>query len=222
MQGPQRIRAAILLCGGLLGAVGGVTPAEPAGAPPAPAKAPQGVVAPAALAAPVIGKVEPTADGYALVGKGFGTDSKRVEVFEWKTQVPASAITFLANDRIVVRSRATGTVEHRVVVGGQASQVVTFEHRAAPPARADRAPAPVPSVTQSLTTAEISMVGRRGAGRPGGVPPVPSVTQTLTTGEVSMAGRRGAPRAGAPPTVPSVTQTLTTQEVSMTGRRGGP
>ncbi len=192
------------------------------GASAAPAKAPQGMVAPAAAAAPVIGKVEPTADGYALVGRGFGTESKRVEVFEGKTQLPASAITSVANDRIVVRSRATGKIEHRVVVGGLASQAVTFEHRAAPVASAARRPPSVPSVTQTLTTGEISMSGRRGAGRPGGVPPIPSVTQALTTGEVSMAGRRGAPRAGAPPPVPSVTQTLTTGEVSMTGRRGSP
>jgi len=35
-----------------------------------------------ALAAPALTRVERTGDGYALIGQGFGTDVRKVEVYE--------------------------------------------------------------------------------------------------------------------------------------------
>ncbi len=76
--------------------------------------------------APILSRVESTTDGYALVGSGFGTDRNQVQVFEDSTQVPAASVVSVANDRIVVRSRPTRTVEIKVVVGRLASGVVRF------------------------------------------------------------------------------------------------
>jgi hypothetical protein len=78
------------------------------------------------LAAPTLTKVEPTTDGYALVGSGFGADPGLVRVFEDKRAVPASAIVSVRNDRITVRSRPTGPVSVRVVVGGRSSAALAY------------------------------------------------------------------------------------------------
>ena len=104
-----------------------------------------GVVAGAAAAPPILTRVEPTADGYALVGMGFGTDRSKVQVFEGATPVAPAAIASLTNDRIAVRSKPVGKVAHKVVVGGQASRVVVYNHpvpRAALPSAPAKLAAP--------------------------------------------------------------------------------
>lgn len=111
----------------------------------------------APASAPVLSRVVSTDEGYALVGSGFGTNKDQVQVFEGATQVPARAVVSVANDRIVVRSKPAGTIEHKVVVGRQASQVVRFTHGSAA-ATGPRPLAPAPAAP-SLTRVERILEG---------------------------------------------------------------
>ncbi len=84
-------------------------------------------IAPAApVAAPVLTKIESSVEGYVLLGKGFGADSMKVQVLEGTTQVSQSALTSVSDDRIVVKSRPSGTVAIKVAIGGQASNSMSF------------------------------------------------------------------------------------------------
>jgi len=194
------------------------------------------ICATTALAQPTLMQVKLTADGYELAGKGFGRDKAKVQVFEGFNQVAPGAIVSVADNLIIVRSKPSGMVQHRVVVGGQAS-TIGFMHSATqfggmakpapgpakiPPglaaARVMVRPPAVPSLTQTLTTTQASMTGNRGQVAASAPSPVPSLTQNLTTAQASMTGNRGQAAAAAPP-VPSLTQTLTTPAASMTGNR---
>lgn len=97
-------------------------------------------------APPTVTRVELTADGYVLVGTGFGTDRTKVQVFEGAATVPATSLVSVANDRIVVRSKPTGPVQHKVVVAGRASGVISVTHAAEPVTRQ------TPSVTVASVT----------------------------------------------------------------------
>ncbi len=84
-------------------------------------------IAPSApVAAPVLTKIESSVEGYVLLGKGFGADSMKVQVLEGTTQVSQSALTSVSDDRIVVKSRPSGTVAIKVAIGGQASNSMSF------------------------------------------------------------------------------------------------
>ncbi|HEV8585697.1 MAG TPA: hypothetical protein VGT02_12070 [Methylomirabilota bacterium] len=78
-------------------------------------------------APPVLLRVEPGTDGYALVGRNFGADPAKVVVYEGFSRVSTFAMT-LTPDRISVRSRPTGTVQHRVEVAGASSGTLSFTH----------------------------------------------------------------------------------------------
>jgi hypothetical protein len=152
-----------------------------------------------AVAQPTLSKVEPTADGYVLAGKGFGGDRARVQVLENGAALPAAAVVSLTDERILVRSRPAGRVEHRVVVAGRASAGVTFGHQsAAKPGATSRATAVAP---KTLTLPTVSATGRRPEARP---------PKSLTLGTVSATGYRPEPQ---PP------KTLTLGTVSATGYR---
>ena len=135
-------------------------------------------------AAPVLARVEPTADGYALVGKGFGTNRSRLQVFEGSTQV--GTLVSLADDRIVVRSRPSGVVQHRVVVGGLPSATVVFTHRTAP--------AVVGSV--GVSSSELAKILQSPKVRALAAAPTPPGVPTLRPGAAGPTGAR--PAAGSP------------------------
>ena len=80
----------------------------------------------AAAAPPSLTAVQATADGYTLVGTGFGAG--KVEVFEGAARVAAERIVSVTPSAVVVRGKPTGTVQHKVVVGGQPTAVVAFTH----------------------------------------------------------------------------------------------
>jgi len=82
----------------------------------------------AAAAPPTLTAVKPTADGYTLVGTGFVAGKTALEVFEGAAKVAADRIVSVAPGSIVVRGKPTGTVQHKVVVGGQPTTVVAFTH----------------------------------------------------------------------------------------------
>ncbi|MFN2382697.1 MAG: hypothetical protein ABR559_00380, partial [Gemmatimonadota bacterium] len=90
--------------------------------------------------APVLARVEPLAGGYALIGSGFGAKSDQVQVFEGPRPLPATSVVSVVDDRIEVRSKASGPVGHKVVVAGVASGILAYNHGGANP-------------TQSLPTA---------------------------------------------------------------------
>ena len=183
-----------------------------------------------ALAQPSQLRVKPTADGYEIAGKGFGKDKAKVQVFEGMTQVPAASIISVTDDLIVVRSKASGMIQHRVVIGNQTGSV-NFTHPAVQPAAkpaiaADATakpgallPPPLPSLTQTITTSPVSLTGNRGQAATAPPPPLPSLTQTITTSPVSLTGNRGQAAAAPPPPLSSLTQTITTSPVSLTGNR---
>jgi hypothetical protein len=126
----------------------------------------------AALAAPpVLTQVVPQSYGYDLVGSGFGTDKSKVQVFEGSTQLPGATIELVANDRIKVRSKPAGTIQHKVRVGGQDSPAVSFTHSGAPPAGAPR----------TLTLPPLQATGHR----PEAAPP-----RTLTLSPLRATGHR--------------------------------
>ena len=135
-------------------------------------------------AAPVLARVEPTADGYALVGKGFGTNRSRLQVFEGSTQV--GTLVSLADDRIVVRSRPSGVVQHRVVVGGLPSATVVFTHRTAP--------AVVGSV--GVSSSELAKILQSPKVRALAAAPTPPGAPPLRPGAAGPTGAR--PAAGSP------------------------
>jgi len=113
---------------------------------------------------PVLNRVEPAADGYVLVGRDFGTTRDQVQIFENGRPLPATSVISVANDRIVVRSEPTGTVQHRVVGGGRASALVSFTHSVAQPKRVTTGT--LPMIRQrfqpkAVTAPELSTTGQR-------------------------------------------------------------
>ena len=207
-----------------------------------------GLGASLALAQPAQLRVKPTADGYEIAGKGFGKDKAKVQVFEGMTPVPAASIVSVTDDLIVVRSKVSGMIQHRVVIGNQTASV-NFTHPATQPATkpvtaADATAKPgigqsmspaatglsaaaavaavqraLPSLTQTVATAPLSLTGNRGQAAAALPPPLPSLTQTVTTAPVSLTGNRGQAATAPPPPLPSLTQTITTSPVSLTGNR---
>ena len=87
----------------------------------------------AAAAPPSLTGVKATADGYTLIGTGFVAGKTTLEVFEGATRVAADRIVSVAPGGIVVRGKPSGTVQHKVVVGGQPTAVVAFTHDVPPP-----------------------------------------------------------------------------------------
>lgn len=77
---------------------------------------------------PVLSSAETTADGYILVGSGFGRDASLVKIFEGKIELPPSAVIAVSGDRITVRSRSRGLIEHAVMVDGQKTAVLAVTH----------------------------------------------------------------------------------------------
>lgn len=79
-------------------------------------------------AAPSLVSIEKTAGGYALLGRDFGNDPRQVQVIEGTRTLDPSTVTSVTNERIVVRSRPSGMIAHKVVVSGQPSNVLRFTH----------------------------------------------------------------------------------------------
>ncbi|HEV8583454.1 MAG TPA: hypothetical protein VGT02_00635 [Methylomirabilota bacterium] len=103
-----------------------------------------------ALAEPMLSRLDPTADGYALVGRGFGTDKDKLRVFEGDTEI--YAVLSLTDSRITMKSKPSGTVQHKVQVGSQTSNIITFTHPVAPAA---------PTLTRVESTSNgYALVGR--------------------------------------------------------------
>ena len=147
---------------------------------------------------PLLSRVEPAADGYVLVGRDFGTRPDQVQVFEDRRPLPATSVISVANDRIVVRSSPTGTMQHRVVVGGRASALVSFTHSIAQLKQVTTGT--LPMIRQAfqpkvVTAPELSMTGQR------------FQPKAVTAPELAMTGQRFQPKAVTPP------------ELSMTGQR---
>lgn len=76
---------------------------------------------------PVLLRVEPTSDGYALVGRSFGSDPTRVIAYEGNARVSSFAMT-VTPERITVRSRPSGLIQHRVEVAGASSGVISASY----------------------------------------------------------------------------------------------
>ncbi len=207
MLGPVRTLSAVILTGMLLGRGAGLVVAEPAVPAPTRAARPQGgaaavyaqaigqktpiqrPLAPRRAEPPVLSRAERTAEGYALIGSRFGTDLSKVQVFEGEAPVPASAIVSMADDRILVRSKVTGTVQHKVVVGGLSSQAITGNYPPVPAISGPAGIAPTPPT------------------RAGSRPPAPATTLSAPPG--------AAPGAG-PKHITTPALTLTGQRVNMT------
>ena len=182
-----------------------------------------GMMASAASAQPSQLRVKPTADGYEIAGKGFGKDKAKVQVFEGMTQVPAASIISVTDDLIVVRSKPSGMIQHRVTIGNQAA-TVSFTHIAAqdstkPVAVTEAAAKPGIGKTIAPGALAGGTVVAGSARAPGAPPALPTLTQSLTTPAVSLTGNRGQSAAAPPPPLPSLTQTLTTPPASLTGNR---
>lgn len=96
----------------------------------------------APAAAPIIAGITPTAQGYILTGRGFGTDRTKVSVAENSTVLPPGAILAVAENRISVLSRFTGTANIMVRVGAVLSPPVIFRRTPRPPVIAAITPAP--------------------------------------------------------------------------------
>lgn len=125
-------------------------------------------------------------------------------------KVPADAAKTLEL-RVLAWGTELGRARAAVKASGTPEAAVGAASQPARPAT----PPPVPSLTQTVTTAAVSVTGNRGS--QAAAPPLPSLTQTVTTAAVSITGNRGA-QASAPP-VPSLTQTVTTPAVSIVGNR---
>ncbi len=67
-------------------------------------------------------------DGYALIGSGFGLDKTKIQVFEGRFALPPSALVSNTNERIIVRSKPSGIIQHSVVVSGRASNALMWTH----------------------------------------------------------------------------------------------
>ena len=78
---------------------------------------------------PIIASVAPVPEGYVVIGSGFGVDRSRVAVIENNAPLPARDILGLADDRIVVRSRAAGFVAVAVRVGQMVSRPMLYDGR---------------------------------------------------------------------------------------------
>lgn len=138
---------------------------------------------------PVLTAVEATAEGYALLGRGFGRDPSVVAVLEGETELAATALVSVVDGRIAVRSKARGTVRHTVVVAGQTSEALAFTHSGAP---ADRPPLAVGSVTVDPVDVE------------GGEPVTATIEMTAPAprgGAVVWLTRTGGPGLILPPQV---------------------
>ena len=92
--------------------------------------------------APAIMAITPTAQGYAVTGRGFGTDRSRVSIAESNTVLPATAIVSVADNRIEVRSTAIGAVTILIRVGAILSAPATYRPAPRPPVIAAIMPAP--------------------------------------------------------------------------------
>ena len=245
MLGPVRTLSAVILTGMLLGRGAGLVLAEPvvpvatrAATTPGGAvvlhaqasgqRAPvQRPLAPRQAAPPVLSRAERTAEGYALIGRGFGVDQSKVQVFEGDTPVPPAAIISLTDDRIVVRSRVTGTVQHKVDVGGLASQAITGNYPAVPaisgpagiaptpPTRAGSR-APAPATTLSATPAAAPGTGPKNIT----TPPLALTGQrvNMTTGPLTLTGLRVEMTTG-PLTLTGLRVDMTTGPLVLTGLR---
>jgi hypothetical protein len=175
-----------------------------------------------AQAPPTLKRVELTADGYVLVGAGFATDKGKVQVFEGATPVPSASVVSVANDRIVVRSKPAGTVQHKVVVSGRASAVVSFSHardaaaRPAPARPADAQPGSSPtSVTVASVTVSPSSVaaGTKATGTVTLTSPAPregaAVTLSRSVGAITMPSTVTVPAGQTTATFQIATQAVT-------------
>jgi hypothetical protein len=80
--------------------------------------------------------------------------------------------------------RAQAAVQAPAAAPGSAPKPAAATAPAAPKSPA----AKVPSLTQTVTTAQASLTGNRGTQPP--PPPLPSLTQTVTTPEASLTGNR--------------------------------
>ena len=101
-------------------------PATPAA--PAPPPVMQECPRRSPLPPPLMLRVDPGRTGYVILGRCFGVDRERLQVYERGTAVPPAAVTSLSDLRIEVRSTPQGVVQHKVAVGGAESNVVTTTH----------------------------------------------------------------------------------------------
>jgi len=108
--------------------------------PPAPTATPASAPTPTPRPAPALTGVEPTADGYVLVGRGFGTDASKVQVIQGHLRLHVSAVASVSDNRITLRLgesvRPRGATEHKVRVAGQESNVISYTHTPPPPKEA--------------------------------------------------------------------------------------
>jgi hypothetical protein len=163
-------------------------------------------VIPRPAAPPVLTGVRPTPDGYTLVGSGFGSDATRVAVYEGFSRVSTFATTVTPTS-ITVRSRPTGSIQHRVEVGGVSSAPLTFAF-------------PGPTIgSVGVTAAEMAKILAS---------PKAALSTSFATAEVARpggGGGAGAPAPGAvssrapgPPRGQAVPpKSATTGELTMTG-----
>jgi hypothetical protein len=135
---------------------------------------------PGPLPSPVLLRVERAPDGYVLIGRGFGADAGALKILEGSRELPRSAIVSITPDRIVVRSRVVGSVQHRVILSGRASAVITLDHggRVATPATTGNL-APAPG-SGAATGPPVSARG-------GVTPPMPGTGPTARSGPGSTA-----------------------------------
>lgn len=160
---------------------------------------------------PQVFGVQRTPDGYALTGRGFGTDKARLQVFEGLTPVRPDAILSVADNRVVVRSNASGMVQHRVVAAGQQSNPFPFFHPQAP-----RAVGSVgvsrEELSKILASPRVRALTPGGTVQPG-LPGLPRVAAPGQTSPSSPTAQRPAPRAGSfsPKVIPKA------GELTMTG-----
>ncbi len=242
---PVRILSAVILTGMLLGRGAGLVLAEPvapvatsatttpggatvvyaqAGGQRAPGQRP---LAPRRAEPPVLSRAERTAEGYGLIGRGFGTDQSKVQVFEGDAPVPASAIVSMADDRILVRSRVTGTIQHKIVVGGLSSQAITGNYPALPAISGPAGIAPTPPTRAgSRAPAPATTLSAPPAAAPGAGPKhitTPPLTLTgqrvnMTTGPLTLTGLRVEMTTG-PLTLTGLRVDMTTGPLVLTGLR---
>jgi hypothetical protein len=92
--------------------------------------------------APAITGITPLFHGYAIIGRGFGADARRVAVAENGTLLPPGAIVSVAENRIDVRSTAAGGFSVVVRVGAMLSAPAIYRPPITVPVIAGIAPAP--------------------------------------------------------------------------------
>ena len=85
--------------------------------------------------APSVRLVVPTADGYTVVGSGFGADRNRVAIVENGALLPRTAIVTLTDSQIIVRSPARTARQVAVRIDGVTSQPVVVPAPLPAPAR---------------------------------------------------------------------------------------